>query len=227
MSLNYAGLAHLVREDADRGRLARWGAKLVMAPLSRRFQMERLVRFNQKFSPEWRPRYLVYDSRAALPRTVMRVLQAEGYVPERRRLLFPEGRLALPRCAAAIASRQGRPVADMRRPRLWPHRPGLMAVTLAVAVIGLIGAYSYWESYYQHRGFATVAFLPHAHRGRRSTVHFYSPALHREADYLVYLPPGYAPTRRRYPVVLPAARQPGPPGRSTTRSPTWTFASTT
>ncbi len=43
--------------------------------------MERLVRFNDKFSPEWRPRYLVYEGRASLPRVIFRVLQVEGYVP--------------------------------------------------------------------------------------------------------------------------------------------------
>jgi lysyl-tRNA synthetase class 2 len=65
--------------------VARALTKLVMAPLGRRFQMERLVRFNEKFSPEWRPRFLVYESRGALPKAVLRVLQAEGYLPEPRR----------------------------------------------------------------------------------------------------------------------------------------------
>jgi lysyl-tRNA synthetase class 2 len=96
VSLNYAGLAHLVRSGPRRSRPARWGTKLVMAPLSRRFQMERLVRFNQKFSPEWRPRFLVYESAAMLPRSIMAVLQAEGYVPIRRRLRLPRRPLALP-----------------------------------------------------------------------------------------------------------------------------------
>ncbi len=71
VSLNYAGLAHLLRADAPGSRLS-----------------DRLVLFNQKFSPRWRPRYLVFDSRAGLPRTVVRVLQAEGYLsqkPARRR----------------------------------------------------------------------------------------------------------------------------------------------
>jgi lysyl-tRNA synthetase class 2 len=91
VSLNYAGLAHLVRGEPARDPVRRALTALVMVPLSRRFQMERLVRFNEKFSPEWRPRYLVYESRSTLPKAILRVLQAEGYVPEptSRRLRFP------------------------------------------------------------------------------------------------------------------------------------------
>jgi lysyl-tRNA synthetase class 2 len=68
--------------------------------LSGHFQMDRLVRFNEKFSPEWRPRFLVYDSRLALPRIAVRVLQAEGYLPEPRLL-----RSRFSHRAAADASR--------------------------------------------------------------------------------------------------------------------------
>ncbi len=85
VSLNYAGLAHLVRGRPLTNPLARLLTQVVMAPLGRRFQMERLIRFNDKFSPEWRPRYLVYETQASLPRTILRVLQVEGYVPEPRR----------------------------------------------------------------------------------------------------------------------------------------------
>jgi enterochelin esterase-like enzyme len=83
-------------------------------------------------------------------------------------------------------------------------------MAIALTVIGLIGAYSYWESYYQHRGFAPVAFLPHARPGQREVVHFYSEALHREADYLVYLPPGYG-NGTRYPVYYLLHGSPGRP----------------
>jgi lysyl-tRNA synthetase class 2 len=85
VSLNYAGLAHLVRGDAAGSRSARAAGRMAVALLGRRFQMQRLVCFNEKFSPEWRPRYLVYESGPALPRSVFRVLQAEGYLPQRRR----------------------------------------------------------------------------------------------------------------------------------------------
>ncbi|MGZ4193827.1 MAG: bifunctional lysylphosphatidylglycerol flippase/synthetase MprF [Solirubrobacteraceae bacterium] len=109
VSLNYAGLAHLVRSEPSRNPVVRTLTRWALAPLHRRFQMDRLVRFNEKFSPEWRPRYLVYESRAALPRAIVRVLQAEGYLPHRRR-----GRLA-------EALREGVPRA--LPPRLRPPGP--------------------------------------------------------------------------------------------------------
>jgi len=82
LPVNYAGLAHLVREAEGGRRLTRM-RRWALAPLHRRFQMDRLVRFNEKFSPEWRPRYLLYESRAALPRAIFRVLVVEGYLPQR------------------------------------------------------------------------------------------------------------------------------------------------
>ncbi len=84
VSLNYAGLAHLVRGDGPGTPFARPLLRTLLAPLRGRFQMDRLVLFNEKFSPVWRPRYLIYRSRALLPRTTFRVLQAEGYLSQRR-----------------------------------------------------------------------------------------------------------------------------------------------
>jgi lysyl-tRNA synthetase class 2 len=84
VSLNYAGLGHLVRLGPSGGPVARLATRLALAALRTRFQMDRLLLFNQKFAPTWRPRYLVYESAAALPRSVVRVLQAEGYLPEPR-----------------------------------------------------------------------------------------------------------------------------------------------
>jgi lysyl-tRNA synthetase class 2 len=91
VSLNYAGLGHLVRNEPRGNYAARLLTRFVVARLGRRFQMERLVRFNEKFSPEWRPRYLVYESRLGLPQAVFRVLQAEGYLSQRQPRRFPAG----------------------------------------------------------------------------------------------------------------------------------------
>jgi lysyl-tRNA synthetase class 2 len=103
VSLNYAGLAHLVRR-APRGVVRRRMLKLGLALLGRHFQMERLVRFNEKFSPEWRPRYLVYPTRRSLPRAVYRVLQAEGYLASRHRVPEPSASGGPPRPPRALLS---------------------------------------------------------------------------------------------------------------------------
>ncbi len=107
VSLNYAGLAHLARDRGRRGKRPRAVNRFVLHVLKRRFQMDRLVRFNEKFSPEWRPRYLIYESRLGLPRTILRVLQVEGYLPQRRPLASPSQGLArlLPRGLRADAVR--------------------------------------------------------------------------------------------------------------------------
>jgi lysyl-tRNA synthetase class 2 len=81
VSLNYAGLGHLVRRGPSGNRVGKALTQLVLNRLRKDFQMDRLVLFNQKFFPTWRPRYLVYESRAALPRSAFRVLQAEGHLP--------------------------------------------------------------------------------------------------------------------------------------------------
>jgi enterochelin esterase-like enzyme/drug/metabolite transporter (DMT)-like permease len=90
-------------------------------------------------------------------------------------------------------------------------RMSVLLVTLAVLVTGLDGAYGYWESYFQHRGFTPVRLIAGAHPGHRIWVHFYSEALHRNYDYLVYLPPGYDPIHHRYPVYYLLHGSPGRP----------------
>ncbi len=80
VSLNFAGFAHVMgrdpRELTGGQRALRW----ILARAHGRFQLERLVRFNAKFSPTWRPRYLVYRGPMTLPRVGLRVLQAEAYI---------------------------------------------------------------------------------------------------------------------------------------------------
>lgn len=79
VSLNFAGFAHIMAADAalTRGqRVLRWWLRRAHG----RFQLERLARFNAKFSPDWRPRYLLFTSRSRLPVVALRVLQAEAYV---------------------------------------------------------------------------------------------------------------------------------------------------
>jgi lysyl-tRNA synthetase class 2 len=86
VSLNFSSFAHLMAaETLERRshRLARWALRR----LHRRFQLERLVRFTEKFGPAWRPRHLVYTRQARLPLAALRVMQAEAYVkPPRARI---------------------------------------------------------------------------------------------------------------------------------------------
>ncbi|HTX30847.1 MAG TPA: alpha/beta hydrolase-fold protein [Solirubrobacteraceae bacterium] len=96
----------------------------------------------------------------------------------------------------------------MRRRIFWR----LLAILVIAGTVaaGLIGTYSYGQAYWVHRGFAPVKRFPHARPGRLETVHFYSRALHRMADYLVYLPGGYS-RAQRYPVYYLLHGAPGSP----------------
>jgi enterochelin esterase-like enzyme len=89
-------------------------------------------------------------------------------------------------------------------------RLGVALVALTLGITGLAGAYSYWESYYQHRGFKAVALVKGAQRGRLLKVQFRSAALRRSSDYLAYLPPGYHPGGH-YPVYYLLHGSPGRP----------------
>ena len=76
---------------------------------------------------------------------------------------------------------------------------------------GLLLGRDYVHAYAEYRGFAPPR-LPHGVPGGRVVdVHFLSPALHRRARYLVYLPPGYAPRTHRYPVLYLLHGAPGGP----------------
>jgi enterochelin esterase-like enzyme len=83
-------------------------------------------------------------------------------------------------------------------------------VAACIVVLGAVGAYSYGREYYLHRGFAALVQLPRAGTGRLLEETFHSRALHRRADYMVYLPPGYTATRR-YPVYYLLHGMPGQP----------------
>ncbi len=89
--------------------------------------------------------------------------------------------------------------------------PVLRLVALGWIVAGLVGTYSYLQNYNLTRGFAAPVRLAHAHPGRLLTVNFYSPALHRQADYVVYLPAGYDPALHRYPAFYLLHGMPGRP----------------
>ena len=79
VSLNFAGFAHIMAATAALNRRQRL-LRACLGAVRGRFQLERLVRFNEKFFPSWRPRYLIYGRRTHLPLAALRVLQAEAYL---------------------------------------------------------------------------------------------------------------------------------------------------
>jgi lysyl-tRNA synthetase class 2 len=77
LGLNFAVMKGVLRGEIDRTRLGdaeRW----LISRFSQGTQIESLYRFNDKFDPEWRPRYLVYRSAADLPAVAMAVARAES-----------------------------------------------------------------------------------------------------------------------------------------------------
>lgn len=93
VSLNFAAFARVMQAPAgplDRllGRVMRWANPY--------FQIESLYRYNAKFFPRWQPRYLLFESVAALPRTALAAMWAEGQLPKPAlHLPWPGRRLAV------------------------------------------------------------------------------------------------------------------------------------
>jgi lysyl-tRNA synthetase, class II len=93
LSLNFAVMrAALAQgERIGAGPVARaWRSTLLLA--SRWWQIETLHRFNAKFQPAWKPRYLCFESGRVLPRVALAALEAEAFIVPPgivRRLLRP------------------------------------------------------------------------------------------------------------------------------------------
>ena len=82
VSLNFAVFREAIErsERIGAGPVTRlWGR--VLRLVSRGTQVEALYRFNAKFEPEWRRRYLAYPSAGGLPRVTWAYLRAESFVP--------------------------------------------------------------------------------------------------------------------------------------------------
>jgi lysyl-tRNA synthetase class 2 len=80
-SLNFSVFADLIRDPSSRGQSA---VRFALLRFDRLFQIDRLLRFNRKFFPEWRPRYVCLESRLDFPLVGLAYLRAE-------QLLTPPG----------------------------------------------------------------------------------------------------------------------------------------
>jgi lysyl-tRNA synthetase class 2 len=105
VSLNFAPFREAIERSERFGappgtRL--WGRTLRM--VSSASQADSLYRFNAKFRPEWRRRFLVYPPAVGLPRVTLAYLRAEGMLPTVRR---PDAVLPLPRAAGSPVDAAG------------------------------------------------------------------------------------------------------------------------
>jgi lysyl-tRNA synthetase class 2 len=85
VSLNFCMFRAVYAEAArlGAGSLTRLNYSL-LGMLDRFWQLERLYRANSKYDPQWRPRYLCYDGRIALPQIALATAIVEGFVPRPR-----------------------------------------------------------------------------------------------------------------------------------------------
>jgi lysylphosphatidylglycerol synthetase-like protein (DUF2156 family) len=77
LSLNFAVFGDVLRAGSG-ARAWKRAFRGVLMRLDRLFQLERLNGFNRKFHPEWRPRYLCFESWAELPAAGLACLRAES-----------------------------------------------------------------------------------------------------------------------------------------------------
>lgn len=92
LGLNFATMRAVLAGEAGDGvrrRVERW----LLARMSDSMQIESLWRYNAKFDPEWRPRYVVYDGAEHLLSTGIAVAKAESFweLPVIGRFFGPSG----------------------------------------------------------------------------------------------------------------------------------------
>jgi lysyl-tRNA synthetase class 2 len=80
ISLNFAPFAALFAADARLEPMQRVERRALQF-LKGQFQLDNLLRFNEKFGPGWSRRYVVVERRRDLPRVSLAALAAESYLP--------------------------------------------------------------------------------------------------------------------------------------------------
>ncbi len=82
LSLNFCAFSDILRATSDSK--VRAALRFCLLPLDRLFQLRRLLVFNRKFFPEWRPRFLLCERLSDFPLAGLAFLRAES-------LLTPPG----------------------------------------------------------------------------------------------------------------------------------------
>jgi len=95
ISLNFASFRSIFErgKKLGAGPITRISHKFLVF-LSRFFQMESLYRFNSKFQPEWRPRFVIFPGVGNLLKVGFAILKIEAFIPELK-LPFRRKRSAL------------------------------------------------------------------------------------------------------------------------------------
>ena len=83
LSLNFCVFADLIRQERARS-ITRRAVRFALLRLDHLFQLERLLRFSDKFHPDWEPRYICLERPADFPLVGLAYLQLESLlVPPR------------------------------------------------------------------------------------------------------------------------------------------------
>ena len=83
ISLNFASFRSIFErgKKLGAGPITRFNHKILLY-LSRFFQMESLYRFNAKFQPLWKPRYVVFPGISNLVKIGVAILKIEAFIPD-------------------------------------------------------------------------------------------------------------------------------------------------
>ena len=86
ISLNFASFRSIFErgKKLGAGPITRLNHKILLY-LSRFFQMESLYRFNSKFQPLWKPRYVVFPGISNLVKIGVAILKIEAFIPDTKR----------------------------------------------------------------------------------------------------------------------------------------------
>ena len=83
-SLNFAAYGRWLRDPAN---IVERALAVGLRKADKYFQVERLLKFNEKFDPRWQPRYMLFQCPAQLPRIALASMWAEGQLPRLQRPL--------------------------------------------------------------------------------------------------------------------------------------------